>query len=191
MRTAVRKLLLVRSPSERKKLPGIDEKRADIIIGGALILQESMRLIGAKEMVVSSNALREGIIYDAIHSRRAHLDKRHDKLRNVRIASVRHLAEHCSYDEKHADHIVMLCDSMFTQLKSLHGLDEQAREYLRYASILHDVGYHISHAEHHKHSYYMISNADLLGFTLRRSRSSPILLVTIGSRIRSSSMRAS
>lgn len=165
VRNAVRKLLVVRSASERKRLPGIDEKRADIIIGGALILQESMRLIGAKEMVVSSNALREGIIYDAIHSRRAHLDKRHDKLRNVRIASVRHLAEHCGYDEKHAEHIAMLCDSIYTQLQPLHGLDEQAREYLRYAAVLHDIGYHISHAEHHKHSYYMISNADLLGFT--------------------------
>jgi exopolyphosphatase / guanosine-5'-triphosphate,3'-diphosphate pyrophosphatase len=75
------------------------------------------------------------------------------------------LAEHCGYDEKHADHIVMLADSLFMQLKPLHGLGEQAREYLRYAAILHDVGYHISHAEHHKHSYYIISNADLLGFT--------------------------
>jgi exopolyphosphatase/guanosine-5'-triphosphate,3'-diphosphate pyrophosphatase len=165
VRTAVKTIVTARTVNERKKLPGLDEKRADIILGGALILQESMRLVGAKEMVVSSYALREGIIYDFIHSRRAHLDRRHDKLRDVRITSVRHLAEHCGYDEKHADHIATLCDSMFVQLKSLHGLDDQAREYLRYAAILHDVGYHISHAEHHKHSYYIISNADLLGFT--------------------------
>lgn len=165
VRSAVRKLLVVRSLQERKKIPGIDEKRADIILGGALILQESMRLSGAKEMIVSSYALREGIIYDFIHTKKAHKERRHDKLRDVRITSVRHLAEQCGYDERHADHIADLCDSIFMQLKSLHGLGEQEREYLRYAAILHDVGYHISHAEHHKHSYYMISNADLLGFT--------------------------
>lgn len=165
VRGVVRNLLTFRSPQERRKLAGLDERRADIIIGGALILQESMRLTDAKELLVSSYALREGIIYDYLHTRRPPRNRRHDKLRDVRVQSVRHLGEQCGYDETHANHVAALSDSMFVQLKKLHRLGDEAREYLRYAALLHDIGYHISHAEHHKHSYYIISNADLLGFT--------------------------
>ena len=47
----------------------------------------------------------------------------------------------------------------------MHRLGVEERKYLYYAALLHDIGYHISHTEHHQHSYYIISHADLLGFT--------------------------
>ena len=165
VKDVVRKIIALPTPAERKKLPGLDERRIDIILGGALIMMESMRLLGIKEIMVSSYALREGVIYDYLHSRRPSSVRRHVKLRNVREQSVRQLAELCSYDVRHANHVATLADSIFEQTKRLHGLGVQEKEYLYFASLLHDIGYHISHAEHHKHSYYIISNADLLGFT--------------------------
>lgn len=164
-RDAMRRIIALPTAADRKKFLGIDERRADIIVGGALILVESMRLLGIKELAISSYALREGIIYDYLHNRLPHTERRHHKLRDVREQSVRHLGEQCNYDEKHAEKVAQLCDEIFFATKRLHELGETERQYLRYAALLHDIGYHISHAEHHQHSYYIISNADLLGFT--------------------------
>ncbi|HEX6976711.1 MAG TPA: hypothetical protein VF147_20025, partial [Vicinamibacterales bacterium] len=47
---------------------------------------------------------------------------------------------------------------------SVHGLTDKEREWLEYASLLHDIGVHISYERHHRHSYYLIKNGDLRGF---------------------------
>ncbi|MEI8134054.1 MAG: Ppx/GppA phosphatase family protein [bacterium] len=164
VRSVVRRLISATSVSERKKIAGLDEKRVDIIVAGGLILEESMRLLGIQELTVSSYALREGVIYDCVHQLRTSNDV-HGKIRDVREQSVRHLAEMCNYEQVHCDHISDLALSIFDQTKKLHCLGDEERKYLHYAAILHDIGYHISHTEHHLHSYYIISHADLLGFT--------------------------
>ena len=38
-------------------------------------------------------------------------------------------------------------------------------EILEYAALLHDVGHSIDHDRHNRHSYYLIKNGELLGFT--------------------------
>ncbi len=160
----VRKLIAASTTAERKRISGLDEKRADIILGGALILEESMKLLEVEEMIVSAYALREGIIYDHLRHHRTS-DGAHRKIVNVREQSVRHLGDVCNYDEKHAEQVAEVALSIFDQTKSLHKLKAEAREFLFYAALLHDIGYHISHSEHHLHTYYIISHADLLGFT--------------------------
>ena len=55
--------------------------------------------------------------------------------------------------------------SLFDQLTDLHGLSNREREWLEYASLLHDIGYHINVRQHHKHSYYLITHSDLAAFT--------------------------
>jgi exopolyphosphatase/guanosine-5'-triphosphate,3'-diphosphate pyrophosphatase len=54
---------------------------------------------------------------------------------------------------------------LFDHTKSLHGLDDRAREWLEYAALLHDVGYLINSRQHHKHAYYVIKHSDLAGLT--------------------------
>jgi exopolyphosphatase/guanosine-5'-triphosphate,3'-diphosphate pyrophosphatase len=61
-------------------------------------------------------------------------------------------------------HVAELSLQLFDRLKELHGLADDTREYLEAAAILHDIGFHISHTQHHKHSYYIIRNSQLLGF---------------------------
>jgi len=55
--------------------------------------------------------------------------------------------------------------SIFDGTKKQHRLAERERSILEYAALLHDVGHHISHIRHHRHSYYLIKNGDLRGFT--------------------------
>jgi exopolyphosphatase/guanosine-5'-triphosphate,3'-diphosphate pyrophosphatase len=134
-------------------------------LGGALVLLESMRVLGIESMIVSNFALREGVIYDQIHT---HLRKGQQdvtRLHDIRERSVRHLGERTNYERTHADQVAKLAVLLFDRTQRLHKLNSEARSYLYYAALLHDIGYYISHSEHHKHSYYMISNAELLGFT--------------------------
>ncbi len=54
------------SVNERLAVPGLDEKRADIVLGGALVLEQAFDALGIDEMVVSDYALREGVLLDAV-----------------------------------------------------------------------------------------------------------------------------
>ena len=74
------------------------------------------------------------------------------------------LAERCNWEADHAKQVTRMALSIFEQSRHLHELGEREQEWLEYASLLHDVGNHISYERHHRHSYYLIKNGDLRGF---------------------------
>jgi exopolyphosphatase/guanosine-5'-triphosphate,3'-diphosphate pyrophosphatase len=165
----VRMLLKEDTAKKREKIPGLDAKRADIIIAGAILLQEIMSAFNFREMLISPYALREGIIYDTLHrQRRFELEPI-----DIRRQSVIHLAEHFhnpSYSGSGPSlHTAALAVKIFDALLGagvLNGLDESDREILEYAAILHNIGLCISHSSHHKHGAYIIRNTEhLIGFT--------------------------
>jgi exopolyphosphatase/guanosine-5'-triphosphate,3'-diphosphate pyrophosphatase len=83
----------------------------------------------------------------------------------VRRRSVLELAERCRYQAEHARHVVRLALAIFDQTRDVHALSDREREWLEFAALLHDIGAHISFERHHRHSYYLIKNGDLRGFT--------------------------
>src|SRR5439155_524798 len=87
-----------------------------------------------------------------------------DQYPDVRRRSVVELAERCSYWPDQAHQIARLTLALFDRTRAIHGLTDKEREWLEYASILHDAGVHISYERHHRHSYYLIKNGDLRGF---------------------------
>lgn len=152
-----------KSAEKRTKISGLDAKRSDIFPTGLLILKTIFEKLGINEMTVSGYALREGIIIDSLFKMSVHGKK--PRLNKIRLESVKHLAKNCYYDKNHGDHVAFLSLRIFDQLKPLHNLDAEIREYLEAAAILHDIGFYISHSQHHKHSNYIIRNSELLGFT--------------------------
>lgn len=152
------------SREERLKVAGVDARRADSILAGAAVLLAVMQAFGIDMVEHCDMALREGIILDDIAKHRAHLKAR-AMWPDPRMRSVIYLGERCQYRPEHAEQVARLAVSLFEQLKPLHGLDDRYRELLRYACMLHDVGYLISHKSHHKHSYYLIRNGGLQGFS--------------------------
>jgi exopolyphosphatase/guanosine-5'-triphosphate,3'-diphosphate pyrophosphatase len=68
-------------------------------------------------------------------------------------------------DEDHALHVTKLSLFLFDSLKYLHNLHESDRLYLEIAGILHDIGTFISESKHHEHSFYLVSNAELIGLS--------------------------
>ncbi|MBK5224074.1 MAG: Ppx/GppA family phosphatase [Acidimicrobiia bacterium] len=148
---------------ERAKLPGMDAKRADIIVAGAIILEQVVAAMGATEVRFSSFALREGVLLDRMrHTGGA---PRHH-LTDLRRSSVAHLGEQLDPHVEHSVHLTALALELYDALDDVHCLSPGRRELLEAAGLLHNVGLFISHSAHHKHSYYVIRNSDhLLGFT--------------------------
>jgi len=144
------------------QIPGSDPERADIITAGSIILEQIFSELKLKEITLSNYALREGIILDTI-------DKEHntllrEDLNDIRFKSIINLARNCNYDKDHSEQVVKFAMKIFDVVGKKFELTEKDKEYLEAASILHDTGHNISHSQHHRHSYYLIRNSDLLGF---------------------------
>jgi exopolyphosphatase/guanosine-5'-triphosphate,3'-diphosphate pyrophosphatase len=159
----LRKELTDRSISERMKLPGLDPRRADLIVSGGVLLDTVLQRLGATEITLCDLALREGLVLDYIQRNRRHIAQA-GQYPDVRRRSVIELAERCNYWPEHAAQVARLSMSIFDQTRSAHVLTDLEREWLEFAALLHDVGTHISYPRHHKHSYYLIKNGDLRGF---------------------------
>jgi exopolyphosphatase / guanosine-5'-triphosphate,3'-diphosphate pyrophosphatase len=153
---------------ERMSINGLESRRADIIVGGAILLDEIVRLAKIETVVVSDFALREGIVLEHLRRERAHGADPFHRLGDLRRSSVMHVASRYHEDLAHAHHVTDLSLELFDELDSLHGLDDAARDLLEAAALLHNVGLYISHSAHHRHSYYIIRNSEhLAGFSER------------------------
>jgi exopolyphosphatase/guanosine-5'-triphosphate,3'-diphosphate pyrophosphatase len=159
----VDELAAVATTEERRRLPGIDPARADILLGGALVLEQTCDALGVGELTISTAALREGVLLDALARVRGgalhHLS-------DLRRASVLHLLEAADDDPAHAVQVARLVLELFDLVGEELDLDDVDRELLEAAALLANVGLLISHSAHHKHSYYVIRNSEhLSGFT--------------------------
>jgi len=159
----VRKEVVALDIERRLRLPGLEPRRADLAVAGAILLDELLRRLGAAEITLCDLSLREGLVLDYISRHRKEIAQA-DRYPDVRRRSVFELAERCNYWPEHSQHVARLAVALFDQTRAIHGLTDREREWLEYAAILHDVGVHISYEGHHKHSYYLIKNGDLRGF---------------------------
>ncbi len=162
----VYKRLLRTSISQRKHLPGLDPGRADQIPAGAAVVEYLFNKLDIEQIEVCDRALREGMIIDYMQTHWPKV-KLSVQIRDPRRRSVFELGRRCNFDEKHGLQVTRLALSLFDQLKPLHDQGPRERELLEFASILHDIGWHIGHSGHHKHSLYLIKNGDLEGFSPR------------------------
>lgn len=144
---------------ERKKIDGLDQKRLDIIVGGALLLDEIFTAFELESMTLSTFALREGVLYDRFPAESGHL---HD----LRRSNALRLARQLDPDSSHAETAARLAVQLFDRTVDRHELDDHARELLGVAALVHNVGMFIAHSGHHKHAYYVIRHSEeLVGFS--------------------------
>src|ERR1051325_2712325 len=159
----VRKELAGLSLEKRLRVAGLEPRRADLAVAGAVLLDELLQRLEADEITLCDLSLREGLVLDYIARHRKEIAQA-DRYPDVRRRIAFELAERCHYFPDHSQHVARLSLALFDQTRPIHGLTDREREWLEYAAILHDVGVHISYEQHHKHSYYLIRNGDLRGF---------------------------
>ncbi len=147
---------------QREDVPGLSRDRADLILAGALIIQQLMRRGRFAEITVSGQGLREGIFYEHFL-----VGETPPLFSDMRGFSVQNLARVYNYEAIHAAKVRELSLALFDQLRPLHGDGEWERELLGYAATLHDIGTVVSYYDHHKHGAYLIINSALQGFNHR------------------------
>ena len=172
---------------ERRRVPGIEKGRADIIVAGGLLLQCLLSDLGAPEITSCDWSLREGVILNYLRRRREmhsvpqipqatslaassvedalSYPVTDDSALDVRGRSVLSVARRYDYDVAHSHHVVRIATRIFDDTKEVHRLGGQERKLLQYAGILHDIGFHIAHNNHHRHGLYLIKNSELPGFS--------------------------
>lgn len=152
--------------AQRRKVPGLNPDRADIIVAGAAIIETLLNDLKLKGLRTSDRGLRDGMLIDLQARRTPQVTLTSTSFRE---RSVLRLGRRCNFDEPHAFHVARLAIMLFDSAREnrLHELDASYRELLEFAALLHDVGIFVAYARHQNHSHYLIRHAELLGFDNR------------------------
>lgn len=143
--------------SFEEREPHFDSRRAEIIVGGAVVLEQAMEHLGLESITAVDRGLRTGLLFDLVRRLRSRPDDH--SLGNAAFA----LSQRFGVEPNHARQVTRLALTLFDQLAPLHKLPASTRPLLEAAALLHNVGQAVAYQRHHKHSYYLIRHADLPG----------------------------
>jgi exopolyphosphatase/guanosine-5'-triphosphate,3'-diphosphate pyrophosphatase len=175
----LRAQLIKHERADPERLAGLRENRAPVLPGGVAIMSAVFGELGLETAAVSDGALRHGVLYDLL-GRVEH--------RDMREATVAQFMRRYHVDAAQAERVRALALAIFDSLGA--GRDEGGDEredddagrlMLDWAARLAEVGLSIAHAQYHKHSAYVLSSADMPGFSrMEQSRLARIVLAHRG-----------
>jgi exopolyphosphatase/guanosine-5'-triphosphate,3'-diphosphate pyrophosphatase len=162
--------LLSRSPvAERRKIQGIGPRRAEIIVAGATVYRELLDRCRLKGFRYSALGLRDGLLAQmaAEYDRSTRSGK---QIESERWESITKAVEHYGIDRKHALDVRESAMFLFSELRGVHRLPPEYREWLSAAAMLYEIGDYVNRAGRHRHAHYIISNSEILGYTPQQRR---------------------
>ncbi len=148
--------------AERRSVSGLNADRADIVVAGAVVLDEIARLAGADAVTISGQGLREGVFYPRLFP-----DAPGHLVPDVRDFSARNLMRLYHDDEVHPERVTALALALFDAFGPELGHGPAERELLAAAGRVHDVGMAIDYYGHHRHGAYLVLARPLPGFDPR------------------------
>ena len=151
--------------AERRALPGISSQRSEIIVAGGHILEGAMRALRMNVLRTCDSALREGVLIDRLRELEAESLPPMPDFADPKLRGVHAVGRRFGYEEAHSHQVARLAETIFDSLAPVENLTRHQRTLMSAAALLHDVGYHIAHESHHKHSLYLIENSELTGFS--------------------------
>lgn len=162
----MRRKLVRQGHVSKLKLASLKENRAPVLPGGLAVLIAVFETLGIEQMRVSDHALREGLLYDLV-GRIQHTD--------AREATVRSVLGRWNLDARHAENVMRTVKVLFEQVEMNWNLTGENKLLLKWAAQLHEIGLQITHGSYHKRGAYILTHADLPGF----SRTEQSLLATL------------
>ena len=169
-RTAIARLaagLEVLSREERASLPGINAKRAEIIVAGAAVFAQVFTRCGLAGYRYTPLGLRDGLLAQMAAEFDSHT-RSGKQIEADRWDALVAAGERYHVDMDQAQHERKLALQLFKVLKPVHGLANDYAEWLSAAAMLHEVGMYVNRAARHRHTYYIIANSEIFGDTPRQ-----------------------
>ncbi len=153
----LRKALIDAGQVDKLDLPGLAEERRAVFPGGVAVLLAVFKALRIEHMLVSDEALREGLLYDML-GRIRHED--------VRERTVNALRQRYQADVRQAKRVEVTARRLLGQAaQDWDLLSPEHTDLLAWAARLHEIGVVVSHSQFHKHGAYLIANSDLSGFS--------------------------
>ena len=153
----LRRTLIKSGHIDKVRLAGLSDDRRPVFAGGVAVLSAVFKGLGIRRMLVSDLALREGLLYEMAG---------HVHPVDVRDVTVRALMQRFGVDKKQARRVSITANSLLRQVAADWALEAREHEsMLEWACRLHEIGLTISHNSFHKHGAYILTNADVPGFS--------------------------
>lgn len=154
---------------ERRGVPGVGTRRAEIIIAGAAVFSELLTRLKLSSFRYLPLGLRDGLL--------AQMAAEHDQSINLRSRivhererSVYELGTHYGIDHRHADRVCGHAVRLFQALKSVHGLPSAYEEWVKAAALLAEIGSFVNRTGRHRHTYYLIAHSEIFGYNVQQRR---------------------
>jgi len=169
----LRSLLVKQGKADPERIAGLRPNRAPVLPGGLAIMSALFDELGVEAMKVSDAALRHGVLYDLL-GRVEH--------RDMREATVAQFMRRYHIEAAQAERVRSLALVIYDALSpGAEREDDGDRLLLAWAAGLAEIGLSIAHAQYHKHSAYVLSNADMPGFSrMEQARLARIVLAHRG-----------
>lgn len=169
----LRKRIVAAGSIDELRFAGLKKERALNLPGGFAILSAVFAELGIERVQVSDNSLRLGVLYDLLN-RLAVPEAAHDK----REDTVKQFENRYRTDRAHAGRVATLAQRLAGTLQPSAGADAQdTRRFIDWAARLHEAGLTIAHNGYHKHSAYIVANADMPGFSRDEQRRLAFLIL--------------
>lgn len=149
----LRNLLIKAGRSDDIELAGLRGDRRPVIAGGFAIMAGLFDELGIEQMDVAETAMREGILYDL-------LGRFHQQ--DMREATVDEFMRRYHIDTRQAEHVKQVAQKL---LAAAGMPSDKDKRFLDWAACLHEIGLSVSHGGYHRHSGYILENADMPGFS--------------------------
>jgi exopolyphosphatase / guanosine-5'-triphosphate,3'-diphosphate pyrophosphatase len=162
--------MLARLPLEKRRgIPGIGVRRAEIIVAGAVVYSELLERCKLGGFRFSPLGLRDGLLaqmaadYD-------HATRSGRQVESERQDSILATVQHYHVDLEHATRLRESAMKLFQDLRRIHRLPPEYKEWLAAAAMLCEVGDYVNRTGRHRHTYYIISHSEILGYTPEQRR---------------------
>jgi exopolyphosphatase/guanosine-5'-triphosphate,3'-diphosphate pyrophosphatase len=150
----LRYALLDAGEIKRVRLAGMKPDRQEVLVGGVAVLSAVFDSLEIEEMRPARGALRVGVLYDLLGRR---------ERKDLRDSSVVRMQSRFGVDRAQAQRVSALTAQFHAALNTAASVEMENR--MRWAALLHEVGFAISHNDYHKHSAYLIQHSDIAGFS--------------------------
>jgi exopolyphosphatase / guanosine-5'-triphosphate,3'-diphosphate pyrophosphatase len=149
---------------DRSKVPGIGPRRAEIIVAGACVFAELMERCNLPGFQYSPLGLRDGLLAQMLadHDRAT---VSHRQIEAERDDAILAMCKQYRVDLKRAEEVRCLAVQLFHELRRVHALPPEYQGWLSAAALLHEAGTFINRSGSHRHTYYLIGNSEIFGFT--------------------------